>query len=80
MREVRLRDAKATLSSVIADAIGGRPTIITRYGKREAIILGIAEWQRLANIPSFARLLIQAPLTKNDLPERNRTPICPAEL
>jgi prevent-host-death family protein len=75
VREIQLKDAKATLSSVVDDALEGRPSIITRHGRREAVIVGFAEWQRLARVPSFGRLLMSAPLAPGDLPERNRKPI-----
>ena len=39
MREIQLRDAKASLSAVVDDAVRGEPAIITRHGKREAVIL-----------------------------------------
>ena len=73
MREIQLKDAKATLSSVIDDAVHGEPSIITRHGKPEAVILGFQEWERLARVPSFGRLLISAPLSEGDLPKRNRS-------
>jgi len=75
MREIQLKDAKATLSSVVDDAVRGRPAIITRHGKREAVVLGFKEWERLANVPSFGQLLMSAPLPPEDLPRRNRTAI-----
>ena len=34
MKEIQLKDAKATLSHVLDDAIAGKPAIITRHGKR----------------------------------------------
>lgn len=74
MREIQLRDAKAGLSAVVDEAVRGEPAIITRHGKREAVILGYEEWQRLSQVPSFGRLLMAAPLTPEDLPERDRTP------
>jgi antitoxin Phd len=75
MREIQLKDAKATLSSVIDDAVRGKPSIVTRHGKPQAVVVGIEEWERLANVPSFGRLLMAAPLSHGDLPERNRKPI-----
>jgi antitoxin Phd len=75
MRELQLKDAKATLSSVVDDAVLGKPSIITRHGKPEAVVLGFKEWERLAQVPSFGRLLMSAPVSPGDLPERNRTPI-----
>lgn len=80
MREIQLRDAKASLSAVVDDAVHGKPAVITRHGKREAVILGFEEWERLSHVPSFGRLLMAAPLTPDDLPERNRAPLRAADL
>jgi len=74
MREIQLRDAKACLSSVVDDAVRGKPAIITRRGKREAVVLSFKDWQRLSRVPSFGRLLMAAPIGARDLPRRNRTP------
>jgi prevent-host-death family protein len=71
MIEIQLRDAKATLSKVIDDARRGDPSIITRHGRKEAVVLSFEEWQRLSSVPSFGRLLMEAPLEPGDLPERN---------
>ena len=38
MREIQLRDAKATLSAVVDDAMRGKPSVITRHGRREAVV------------------------------------------
>ncbi len=75
MREIQLKDAKATLSSVVDDAVRGDPSIITRHGKPEAVVVGFKEWERLARVPSFGRLLMSAPVLSGNLPKRNRTPI-----
>ncbi len=80
MREIQLRDAKASLSAVVDDAVGGKPAIITRHGKREAVVLGFKEWQRLSQVPSFGRLLMAAPIERGDLPERTRAPLRKAGL
>lgn len=72
MREIQLKDAKATLSSVVDDAVQGEPSVITRHGKPQAVIVGFQEWERLARVPSFGRLLMSAPLAEGDLPKRNR--------
>ena len=71
MKEIQLRDAKATLSAVVDDAVGGEPSIITRHGKPAAVLVGFAEWERLTNVPSFGRLLMMAPLEDDDLPPRD---------
>ena len=75
MREIQLRDAKASLSAVVDDAVRGEPAIITRHGKPEAVILSFEEWQRLSHVPSFGQLLMAAPLEDSDLPPRNTSPI-----
>ena len=71
MHEIQLRDAKATLSAVIDEARRGEPSIITRHGRREAVVLSFEEWERLSRVPSLGRLLMAAPLEPDDLPARN---------
>lgn len=80
MREIQLRDAKATLSAVVDDAVRGEASIITRHGRPEAVVIGFEEWKRLSNVPSFGRLLMTAPLAPDDLPERDRSPLREIEL
>ena len=70
MHEIQLRDAKATLSAVVDQARQGEPSIITRHGRRAAVILSFEEWQRLSQVPSFGRLLMEARLEREDLPKR----------
>jgi prevent-host-death family protein len=72
MRKIQLRDAEAKLSAVVDQATRGKPSLITRHGKPEAVVLGFAEWQRLTKVPSFGRLLMAAPLECGDLPARSR--------
>ncbi len=71
MHEIQLREAKATLSAVIDSARRGEPSIITRHGKRAAVIISFEEWERLSRVPSFGRLLMAAPIEPGDLPERD---------
>ena len=73
MREIQLRDAKASLSTVVDEAMRGMPAVITRHGKRQAVVVGYEEWQRLSTVPSFGRLLMMASLSADDLPSRNGT-------
>ena len=70
MHEIQLRDANATLSAVVDQAQRGEPSIITRHGRPEAVVLSFEEWQRLSQVPSFGRLLMEAQLDPEDLPER----------
>jgi prevent-host-death family protein len=80
MREIQLRHAKAALSAVVDEAVRGEPSIITRHGKPQAVVVGFDDWQRLSNVPSFGRLLVSAPLAPGDLPERDRSPLREGEL
>jgi prevent-host-death family protein len=80
MREIPLKDAKATLSAVIDDAVRGEASIITRHGRPEAVVLGFEEWRRLSSVPSFGRLLMAAPIEPGDLPERDRSPLREVDL
>jgi antitoxin Phd len=75
MRKMQLKDAKAKLSAVVDQAARGKPSVITRHGKPEAVVLGFADWQRLSRVPSFGRLLMSAPLEPGDLPARSRSPL-----
>lgn len=74
MREIQLRDAKATLSAVIDEARRGQPSVITRHGRPEAVVLSFEDWQRLSQVPSFGRLLMASPLEPEDLPARHSGP------
>jgi antitoxin Phd len=75
MRKIQLKDAKANFSAIVDRAKRGKPSLITRDGKPEAVVLGFADWERLSRVPSFGRLLMAAPLAPDDLPERNRAPM-----
>ena len=74
MRKIQLREAKANLSAVVDDAVRGKPAVITRHGKPEAVVLSFKDWERLSQVPSFGQLLMAAPITPDDLPERDLTP------
>ena len=71
MRKISLRDAKTNLSDVVDQATRGKPSVILRRGKPEAVVLGFADWERLSNVPSFGRLLMSGPLEPSDLAGRN---------
>ena len=75
MRKIQLKDAKATLSSVVNEAARGQAAVITRHGKPEAVVLGFQEWERLTKVPTFGQLLMSAPIKAGDLPRRNRSPV-----
>lgn len=75
MRTVQLRDARDTLSALVEKAAHGEPAVITRRGKPRAVLLGVEEWDRLCQAPSFGRLLLSAPLEGADLPPRDEAPL-----
>jgi antitoxin Phd len=80
MREIQLRDAKAGLSAVVDEAMRGRPAVITRHGKRQAVVLSYEEWERLSDVPSFGRLLMAAPLAADDLASLNNSALRKSDL
>jgi antitoxin Phd len=80
MREIELLDAKANLSAVMDEAMQGKPVIISRYGKRQVVVVSYEEWERLSTVPTFGRLLMAGPLTSDDLPRRNKSTLRKTEL
>jgi antitoxin Phd len=80
MKKIQLRDAKASLSAVVDEAVQGRPAVITRRGKPEAVVLSFRDWQRLSQVPSFGRLLMSAPAGLAKSKGRDRTPLREADL
>lgn len=70
MKEIQLREAKATLSAVIDQAVQGHPAVITRHGRKEAVVLSFAEYERLSQVPSFGRWLASFPGEEADIPAR----------
>lgn len=73
MKELQLREAKATLSAAVDRAVAGEPTTITRYGRKEAVLVAYDEWERLSRVPSFGALLAAFPASE-DMPARTRKP------
>jgi antitoxin Phd len=71
MRTIQLRDAKAGLSQVVDEAVNGEPSLITRHGKPQAVILSYRDWQTLSSVPSFGRLLMAAPGALGDFVTRD---------
>jgi antitoxin Phd len=74
MDEIQLKDAKASLSAVVDRAVAGKPSVITRHGRREAVLISWTEWERLRKIPPLGRLLMAAPIEPGDLADRRRRP------
>jgi len=74
MHKIQLADAKARLSALVDAAAAGETAIITRHGKEQAVIIGYAEWRKLARQPSLVELIVNAPFTDADLPPRDTSP------
>ena len=74
MKELQLKDAKAALPALIDRAVAGEPTVITRHGRKEAVLVSFEEWQRIARTPSFADLLLAFPGEPGDIAERRHKP------
>ena len=74
MREIQLKDAKATLSNLVDETLKGEEFAITRHGRKEAVVISWDAWRRLSNVPSFGRLLASSPLEEGDIPGRDRSP------
>ncbi|MER9891819.1 type II toxin-antitoxin system Phd/YefM family antitoxin [Mesorhizobium sp. M0119] len=67
MREISLKDARATLSAVLDQVVAGEPAIITRRGRKQAVILSFQDYEKLARVPSFGQLLAAFPGDEGDL-------------
>ena len=80
MKQVQLKDAEATLSALIDDARRGEPSIITRQGQPEAVVVGFEDWQRAVRLRSFGQFLWESPFEESDVPARGDTPMRPADL
>ena len=80
MREIPLKDAKAGLSAIVDRAVSGEASVITRNGRKEAVLLSFEAYQRLASVPSFGQMLAAYPGGPGDLPERTRKPPRPVDL
>ena len=80
MREIQLKDAKATLSSVVDRAVAGETAVIPRHGRKEAVILSFEAYERLSAVPSFGQLLAAFPGDADDISNRSAKPARDADL
>ena len=68
MREIQLRDAKASLSAVVDEAMRGKPAVITRHGKPSVVVVSAEEWARkTVRKGTLAEFLMTSPLRDADL-------------
>ena len=80
MRTVQLREAKATLSDLVEGTAKGDTAVITRSGQPRAVLIGLNEWNRLSQVPSFGRLLAASRLEEGDVTPRDTRPVRDAGL
>jgi antitoxin Phd len=75
MNTLQIRDAKASFSSLVAEAELGRPTLITRHGRPSAMVVPVDAGQRLfpLNKPTLADHLLSMPYVLET--ERDATPL-----
>lgn len=73
MREFPICGGTTALDTVVDQAIAGEDVVITRDGRKEAVVVAWATWQRLSQVPSFGRLLASSPLEEGDIPSRDRS-------
>jgi antitoxin Phd len=74
MKEIQLKETKATFSRVVDEAMAGRPSVITRHGKKAAVVISYREYERLSRLPSLGWLLTNSPFEEGDFPARSRQP------
>ncbi len=74
MNESNLEDVQATFARVVDEAAAGLPTIVTRDGERQAVIIGYSDYERLSRMPSLGWLLTNSHLEGEYLPANTRKP------
>ena len=79
MKQIQLHKAEADLSALVERAALGETLVITRRSQPRAVIVGIDEWNRLRDVPSFGRLLAASGLEETDIPPRNPRPLSDVE-
>lgn len=80
MKTLQLREAKASLSAVVAFAEQGYPTLITRHGHPCAMVVPIEQGKRLylLDAPSLAAHLLAMP--ESIFVERDPSPLRSVDL
>ena len=76
MKQINLREAKATLSAILDDAEHGEATTITRHGKAVAVLVPVEQAAKLySDKPNFVDYLMTFPGWPEGFePERNPSP------
>lgn len=71
MRSWSVTEARAKISEVFDDALTKGPQRIERRDSEPVVVVAESVWKRFeAEYPSFADLVLNAPLDEEDLPKR----------
>ena len=75
MEIMQIREAKANFSALVAAAEKGRPTLVSRHGQPCAMIVPVADGERLypLEMPNLANYLLALPDALEI--ERDNTPL-----
>jgi prevent-host-death family protein len=55
VKKIQLRDFKSRVSAIVKAAAKGKPVVIARPGKPDAVLLGFEDYKRLSNISPSGR-------------------------
>ena len=80
MRDVTLQAAAGALSGIVVEEMAGEDVVITRDGRRAAVLASSIAWERPSRGSSFGALLTSSPLDEGDIAPRHPDPIRDAGL
>lgn len=67
MKEIPFTEAKTRFSSVMDAARDGEAMVITRHGKKEAVLVPYEEWARASSSRALWEHLLNAPVDGSEL-------------
>lgn len=68
IRKWQLQEAKNRLSTVVNEALDGKPQVITRHGEEVVVVLSVAEYRKLVTpTESLAEFFANSPLADLDI-------------
>jgi prevent-host-death family protein len=76
VREIQLKDAKATFAAVVDEAVNGNGTIITRHGKAEAVVISLKEYERLSSLVPGLGWMLALRLSRTMILPNGSPPVC----
>lgn len=71
MRDVDLEEARVALSALVEEGQAGAGIVITRQGRKEAVLVSWQEFERLKAVSALGRRLMSSPLGERDSPSRD---------